>query len=50
MQEQELTIIKGVAAMLEYMASADRLDVQYTQEALGVLAEELYKIIEEEGG
>jgi len=50
MQEQDLQTIRGIAAMLEYMASADRLDIKYTQDALGVMAEELYNIIEEEGG
>jgi hypothetical protein len=50
MQEQELATLKGIAATLDYMASADKLDVKYTQEALGMLAEELYEIIEEEGG
>lgn len=50
MREQELQTLKGIAAMLEYMASAERLDIKYTQEALAMLAEELYKIIEEEGG
>lgn len=47
MQEHELQIIKGIAAMLEYMASAERLDVKYTQDALGVMAEQLYSIIEQ---
>lgn len=47
MQEHELKIIKGIAAMLEYMASADRLDVQYTQDALGVMAEQLYEVIDQ---
>ena len=47
MQEHELQTIRGIAAILEYMASADRLDVKYTQDALGVLAEQLYMIIEQ---
>lgn len=46
MQGQELTKLKGVAAILEYMASADKLDVRYTQEALGMLAEQLYEVVE----
>lgn len=48
MQEQDLQTIRGIAAILEYMASADRLDVQYTQDALGLLAEQLNMIIDEE--
>ena len=44
---QELEKLKGIAATLEYMASADRLDVKYTQEALGMLAEQLYEVIEQ---
>ena len=47
---QELEKLKGIAATLDYMASADRLDVQYTQEALGMLAEQLYEVIEQENG
>ena len=44
---QELEKLKGIAAMLEYMASADKLDVKYTQEALGMLAEQLYEVIDQ---
>ena len=48
MQEHELQIIKGIAAMLEYMASAEKLDVRYTKEALVMLAEQLYEVIKQE--
>ena len=48
MNEEQLNKLKGIAAMLEYMASAERLDVKYTQDALGMLAEELYEVIEQE--
>ena len=47
MQEHELQTLKGVAAMLEYMASAEKLDVMYTKEALGMLAEFMQEVIEE---
>ena len=46
MNEEQLSKLKGIAATLEYMASADRLDVQYTQEALEMLAEQLYEVID----
>ena len=46
MNEEQLTKLKGVAAMLEYIASADKLDVQYTKEALAMLAEQLYEVID----
>jgi hypothetical protein len=47
MQEQELATLKGIAATLDYMASAERLDVKYTKDALGVLAEQLYEVIDQ---
>ena len=47
MNEKNLATLKGIAATLDYMASADRLDVKYTQEALGMLTEQLYGIIEQ---
>ena len=50
MDEQTVLKLKGIATLLDYMASADTLDCVHTQEALALLADELHKIIEEEGG
>ena len=47
MNEEQLSKLKGIAAMLEYMASAERLDVKYTQDALYIVTSELNVIIEE---
>ena len=45
MNEEDLRIIKGGAAILESM-SGSKNDVNYTEEALSVLAEQLYEVIE----
>ena len=45
MNEEDLRIIKGVAAILESM-SGSKNDVNYTEEALSMLAEQLYEVIE----
>ena len=47
MQEDVMIKLKGIAAILEYMSSAEKLDVNYTREALGMLTENMYEIIEE---
>lgn len=46
MNEKNLATLKGIAATLDYMASAERLDVKYTKEALAMLAEQLYEVID----
>lgn len=38
--------LKGIVAILEYMASANKLDVKHTKEALGVLAGEMQEVLE----
>ena len=48
MHEDALSKLKGIVAILEYMSSADKLDAEYTKEGLGILAEQLYVIIEQE--
>lgn len=45
MSENDLLIIKSVAAILEYMASSPQ-DVNYTGEALGVLSGLLMDVID----
>lgn len=47
MNEQTIKKLKGIATLLDYMASADTLDCVHTQEALALLADDLYEIIEE---
>ena len=47
MREQDMIKLRGIAAILEYMASADKLDVVGTQDAIAMLAEELYMIIDQ---
>lgn len=46
MSEQDMIKLRGIAAILEYLASADKLDVLYTQDALAMLAEELYVLVD----
>ena len=46
MSEQDMIKLRGIAAILEYMASSDKLDVVYTQDALAMLAEELYVLVD----
>lgn len=46
MNEQKILKLRGIAAILEYMASSDALDVVYTKEALFMIAEELYCILD----
>ena len=46
MNEQDTLKLKGIAAILEYMASSDALDVMYTKEALFLIAEELYRVLD----
>ena len=45
MDEKNLAILKGIAAMLEYMASAEKLDVRYTQEVLKIITEIVHGLI-----
>lgn len=45
MNEEDIIIIKGVAAMLEHMACT-KDDVKYTNEAMGMLAGQLMEVIE----
>lgn len=45
MNENDITILKGVAAMLEYMACT-KDDVRYTNEAMRMLAGQLMEVIE----
>lgn len=45
MNEEDMVIIKGVAAMLEYMACT-KDDVRYTNEAMKMLAGQLMEVIE----
>lgn len=47
MHEDVVSKLKGIVAILEYMSSADKLDVNYTQEALFIVTSELNVIIEE---
>ena len=47
MHEDVISKLKGIAAIMEYMSGADKLDVNYTKEALGILSENMYEIIEE---
>ena len=47
MSEQDMIKLRGIAAIIEYMASADKFDVVYTQDALAMLAEELYCIVDQ---
>lgn len=48
MSEDNKSKIRGVVAILEYMSSAGKLDVNYTQEALKIIAKELNEVLEEE--
>lgn len=48
MNEQTVLTLKGIATLLDYMASADTLDCVHTQEALALLADDLFEIIEEQ--
>jgi len=45
MSEEQISKLKGIAAMLEYMSSAEKMDILYTKEALGVLSEQLYALL-----
>ena len=47
MSEQDMIKLRGIAAILEYMSSADKLDVIGTKDAIAMLAEELYVIIDQ---
>ena len=47
MSEQDMIKLRGIAAILEYMESADKLDVVGTKDAIAMLAEELYCIIDQ---
>ena len=47
LSEQDMIKLRGIAAILEYMASADNLDVVGTKDAIAMLAEELYVIIDQ---
>ena len=47
MSEQDMIKLRGIAAILEYLASADALDVVGTKDAIAMLAEELYMIIDQ---
>ena len=47
MSEQDMIKLRGIAAILEYMSSSDKLDVVGTKEAIAMLAEELYVIIDQ---
>ena len=46
MSEHDMIKLRGIAAILEYMASADKLDVVGTKDAIAMLAEELYVILD----
>ena len=46
MSEQDMIKLRGIAAILEYMASSDKLDVIGTQDAIAMLAEELYVLVD----
>ena len=46
MNEQNTLKLRCISAILEYMASSDALDIVYTKEALFMIAEELYCIID----
>lgn len=46
MCEDAMIKLKGIAAIIEYMSSAEKLDVNYTKEALSVLTKEMYEILE----
>ena len=46
MSEQDMIKLRGIAAILEYMASADKLDVVGTKDAIAMLSEELYVILD----
>ena len=46
MSEQDMIKLRGIAAILEYMASSDKLDVVGTKDAIAMLAEELYVILD----
>ena len=48
MCEDAIIKLKGIAAILEYMACTKKVDAKYTEEALGLLAEQLYTILEEQ--
>ena len=47
MSEQDMIKLRGIAAILEYMASSDRLDVIGTKDAIAMLAEELYVLVDQ---
>ena len=47
MSEQDMIKLRGISAILEYMASEDKLDVVGTKDAIAMLAEELYVIIDQ---
>lgn len=46
MSEEDIRIIKGVAAMLEYIAAGSGGVVKYSDEAFGLLAGQLMEVIE----
>ena len=47
MSEQDMIKLRGIAAILEYMASAYMLDVVGTKDALAMLAAEMYLLVDQ---